>query len=74
MGSRVSSAGIDPGSANDLSPLTLLGLCGQVSSVRSTGFIDGGTYPDQASLQMLGLQSNMTDVPMLDTPGIMIGI
>ena len=68
------SGGIDPGFANDLFPLTLLGLCGQVTSVRSTEFIDGGSYPDQASLQMMGLQSRMEEAPLLDTPGIMTGI
>jgi 4-hydroxy-tetrahydrodipicolinate reductase len=68
------SGGIDPGFANDLFPLTLLGLCGQVDSVRTTEFIDGGSYPDQASLQMMGLQSPMEAPPLLDTPGMMTGI
>jgi hypothetical protein len=68
------SGGIDPGFANDLFPLTLLGLCGQVESVRTTEYIDGGSYPDQASLRMLGLQSDMNEAPLLDTPGMMEGI
>jgi 4-hydroxy-tetrahydrodipicolinate reductase len=68
------SGGIDPGFANDLFPLTLLGLCGQVESVRTTEFIDGGSYPDQASLQMMGLQSDMEATPLLDTPGLMESI
>jgi hypothetical protein len=68
------SGGIDPGFANDLFPLTLLGLCGQVESVRTTEFIDAGSYPDQASLRMLGLQSAMDEPPLLDTPGMMEGI
>ncbi len=68
------SGGIDPGFANDLFPLTLLGLCGRVDSVRTTEFIDGGSYPDQASLQMMGLQSDMSQPPLLDTPGMMTGI
>ena len=68
------SGGIDPGFANDLFPLTLLGLCGQVDSIRTTEFIDGGSYPDQASLQMMGLQSDMNAKPLLDTPGMMTGI
>ena len=68
------SGGIDPGFANDLFPLTLLGLCGRVDSVRTTEFIDGGSYPDQASLQMMGLQSDMNDTPLLDTQGMMTGI
>ena len=68
------SGGIDPGFANDLFPLTLLGLCGRVESVRTTEFIDGGSYPDQASLQMMGLQSSMEEAPLLDTHGMMTGI
>jgi len=68
------SGGIDPGFANDLFPLTLLGLCGQVDSVRTTEFIDAGSYPDQASLRMLRLLSSMDEAPLMDTPGMMTGI
>ncbi len=68
------SGGIDPGFANDLLPLTLLGLCGRVDSVRTTEFLDAGTYPDQASLMALGLQSSLEDAPLLETPGLMSGI
>ncbi|MFT5442267.1 MAG: hypothetical protein ACI8W3_001309 [Myxococcota bacterium] len=68
------SGGIDPGFANDLFPLTLLGLCGQVESVRTTEFIDGGGYPDQASLQMMGLQSHMEATPLLESKGLMESI
>ena len=68
------SGGIDPGFANDLFPLTLLGLCSQVDCVRSTEYIDGGSYPDQASLRMMGLLSQMDETPLLDTPGVMTGI
>lgn len=68
------SGGIDPGFGNDLFPLTLLGLCGQVGSVHTTEFIDAGSYPDQASLQMLGLLSDMSTAPLLATPGLMTAI
>ncbi len=68
------SGGIDPGFANDLLPLTLLGLCARVESVRTTEFVDGGSYPDQASLRMLGLLSSMDAAPLLDTPGLMTAI
>ena len=44
-GTSFLSNGIDPGFANDLFPMTLLGLCGQVESVRTTEFIDGGQLP-----------------------------
>lgn len=73
-GTSFLSGGIDPGFANDLLPLTLLGLCARVDSVRTTEFIDGGSYPDQASLEMMGLRSSMDEAPLLDTPGMMEGI
>lgn len=73
-GTSFFSGGIDPGFANDLFPLTLLGLCGQVDSVRTTEFIDAGSYPDQASLRMMGLLSSMDEPPLLETPGMMTGI
>lgn len=74
-GSTFYSGGIDPGFANDLFPLTLLGLCGRVDSVRTTEFIDAGTYPDQESLKMMGLMLP-TDQPALleQNPGMMTGI
>ena len=69
------SNGIDPGFGNDLFPMTLLGLCGQVESVRTTEFIDGGSYPDQASLRFMGLYSKMEEKPPLESnPGMMTGI
>ena len=45
--------------------LTLLGLCGRVECVRTTEFIDAGSYPDQAVLEMLGL-TDLTDLPRSD--------
>ena len=68
------SGGIDPGFGNDLFPLTVLGVCGRVDSVRTTEFLDAGTYPDQASLQALGLQSSLDEPPLLDAPGLMTSI
>jgi 4-hydroxy-tetrahydrodipicolinate reductase len=68
------SGGIDPGFGNDLFPLTLLGLCGRVDSVRTTEFLDAGTYPDQASLQALGLQTPLEETPLLDAPGLMTSV
>ncbi|MBM4383070.1 MAG: dihydrodipicolinate reductase [Deltaproteobacteria bacterium] len=69
------STGIDPGFGNDLLPLTLLGLCGQAESVHATEFIVGGDYPDQASLRMMGLMSDMSAPPLLTAmPGLMTQI
>ncbi len=74
-GTTFFSGGIDPGFANDLFPMTLLGLCGRVDSVRTTEYIDAGSYPDQESLKMMGLMQP-TDQPALleQMPGIMTGI
>jgi 4-hydroxy-tetrahydrodipicolinate reductase len=68
------SGGIDPGFGNDLLPLTLLGLCGRVDRVRTTEFLDAGSYPDQASLQALGMQSSLDETPLLDSPGLMTSV
>lgn len=73
-GTSFFSGGIDPGFANDLLPMTLLGLCGQVDSVRTTEYIDGGSYPDQASLRMMGLLSKMEEPTLLENEGVMTGI
>lgn len=69
------SGGIDPGFANDLFPLTLLGLCGRVETVRTTEFIDAGTYPDQNSLRMMGLMQSVDQPALLEqVPGMMTSI
>jgi 4-hydroxy-tetrahydrodipicolinate reductase len=74
-GTTFLSGGIDPGFANDLFPLTLLGLCGRVESVRTTEFIDAGTYPDQESLQMMGLMQPADQPALLEqVPGMMTSI
>ncbi len=73
-GSTFFSGGIDPGFANDLFPITLLGLCARVDSVRTTEFIDGGSYPDQASLRMMGLLGDTAQPALLESPGVMTGI
>ena len=73
-GTSFFSGGIDPGFGNDLLPLTLLGLCGRVDSVRTTEFLDAGTYPDQESLEAMGLQSAMDEPPLLGNEGLMTGI
>ena len=48
------TTGIDPGFANDLFPLTLMGLCGQVDSVRASELLDytdyEGDYEDEMGI------------------------
>ena len=73
-GTSFFSGGIDPGFGNDLLPLTLLGLCGRVDSVRTTEFIDAGTYPDQESLRMMGLMQPAGTPSTLETEGVMTAI
>lgn len=73
-GTSLFSTGIDPGFSNDLFPLTLLGVCGRVDSIRTTEFLDAGTYPDQRSLQMLGLGSKVDEPALLQNAGLMTGI
>ena len=68
------TGGIDPGFGNDLLPLTLLGLCGRVDHIRTTEFLDAGSYPDQASLAAMGLCSSMSDAALLDSKGLMTSI
>ena len=68
------SGGIDPGFGNDLFPLTLLGVCGRVDSIRTTEFLDAGTYPDQASLRALGLHTNVSEPALLESPGLMTAV
>ncbi len=73
-GKHFFSAGIDPGFGNDLFPMTLLGVCAQVNSVRTIEFIDAGTYPDQESLIQLGLKSTEDQQSILSMEGIMTSI
>ena len=70
-GTSFFSGGIDPGFGNDLLPLTLLGLCGRVESVRTTEFIDCGSYPDQQSMINMGLRQPVDQPALLETPGLM---
>lgn len=55
-GSSCFTTGIDPGFANDLFPLTLMGLCGRVDSVRASELLDytdyEGDYPPHDVLRL----------------------
>lgn len=73
-GKHFFSAGIDPGFGNDLFPMTLLGVCAQVNSIRTIEFIDAGTYPDQESLIQMGLKSTKDQQSILTMEGIMTSI
>jgi hypothetical protein len=43
-GSSCFTTGIDPGFANDLLPMTLMGVCGRVDKVRASEILDYSTY------------------------------
>ena len=53
-GASCFTTGIDPGFANDLFPLTLMGLCGEVESVRASELLDytdyEGDYEDEMGI------------------------
>jgi hypothetical protein len=53
-GASCFTTGIDPGFANDLFPLTLMGLCGRVTSVRASELLDytdyEGDYEDEMGI------------------------
>ena len=46
------TTGIDPGFANDLFPLTLMGLCGRVDSVRALELLDYSNYTGDYEMEM----------------------
>ena len=52
-GTSCFTTGIDPGFANDLFPMTLMGLCGRVDRVRIQEILDYSTYP--GSYEPMGL-------------------
>lgn len=53
-GASCFTTGIDPGFANDLFPMTLMGLCGRVESVRASELLDytdyEGDYEDEMGI------------------------
>lgn len=51
-GSSCFTTGIDPGFANDLFPLTLMGLCGEVRSVRAMELLDYTNYEGDYGTEM----------------------
>jgi 4-hydroxy-tetrahydrodipicolinate reductase len=64
------TSGIDPGFANDLLPLTLLGACERVESVRVMEILNYDTY-DQAEVLFgtMGFGQALDSTPLLLIPG-----
>lgn len=51
-GASCFTTGIDPGFANDLFPMTLMGLCGEVRSVRASELLDYTDYEGDYEFEM----------------------
>ena len=65
------TTGIDPGFANDLFPLTLMGLCGEVTSVRASELLDYTDYEGDYEDEM-GIGRSPDYTPLLEIPDILI--
>jgi 4-hydroxy-tetrahydrodipicolinate reductase len=65
------TTGIDPGFANDLFPLTLMGVCGRVDSVRIQELVDYASYAGDYSTVM-GFGRPVGDQAVLEIPQILV--
>jgi 2,4-diaminopentanoate dehydrogenase len=70
-GASCFTTGVDPGFANDLFPLTLMGLCGEVRSVCARELLDYTNYTGDYETEM-GIGSLPEHRPMLEIPEILI--
>jgi hypothetical protein len=69
-GTSCFTTGIDPGFCNDLIPMTLMGLCSRVDSVRIQEVLDYSTYPNPETLfNIMGFGQPLETTPLLLTPG-----
>ena len=64
--------GIDPGFANDLIPLALMGTCQSIEQVRCMEIVNYATY-DSATVMfdVMGFGKPMDEIPMLLQPGVL---
>lgn len=64
--------GIDPGFANDLFPLALMGTCQSIQQVRCMEIVNYATY-DSATVMfdVMGFGKPMDEIPMLLQPGVL---
>jgi 2,4-diaminopentanoate dehydrogenase len=70
-GASCFTTGIDPGFANDLFPLTLMGLCGEVRSVRASELLDYTDYEGDYEDEM-GIGRSPDFTPLLEIPDLLI--
>ncbi|MBW2242168.1 MAG: dihydrodipicolinate reductase [Deltaproteobacteria bacterium] len=68
-GTSCFTTGIDPGFANDLLPLTLIGLCGHVDSVRVQEILDYASYTGDYA--PMGIGEPMETEALLENPKVL---
>jgi 2,4-diaminopentanoate dehydrogenase len=65
------TTGIDPGFANDLFPMTLMGLCSEVRRVRASELLDYTNYEGDYDFEM-GIGKPPAYRPLLQNPDILV--
>ena len=70
-GASCFTTGIDPGFANDLFPLTLMGLCGEVRSVRALELLDYTNYSGDYETEM-GIGKPPEHKSILEIPDVLV--
>ncbi|GFG65547.1 dihydrodipicolinate reductase [Mycobacterium kubicae] len=70
-GAACFTTGIDPGFANDLFPMTLMGLCSEVKLVRASELLDYTNYEGDYEFEM-GIGREPEFSPLLENPDILI--
>ena len=69
-GTSFFTTGIDPGFANDLLPMTLMGVCGRVDRVRVQEILDYASYTGDYS--PMGIGDPMEKEALLENPQVLI--
>ena len=70
-GASCFTTGIDPGFANDLFPMTLMGLCSEVRRVRASELLDYTNYEGDYEVEM-GIGREPEFSPMLENQDVLI--
>ena len=70
-GSSCFTTGIDPGFANDLFPMTLMGLCSEVRRVRASELLDYTNYEGDYEFEM-GIGREPEYQPLLENSDILV--
>lgn len=65
------TTGIDPGFANDLFPMTLMGLCSEVRRVRASELLDYTNYEGDYAVEM-GIGREPEYTPMLEDSNMLV--